>query len=192
MVSLEGSTLALLQVEHKDGQSAFCRDFGILLPQRTGRRIAGIFEGRFVLKLLLFFQFKECRVRHIDFAAHLQKVRRVGQFVRDVFDGHDVLGHILAHNAVAAGRAAHELAHAVFKADRKTIDFRLDDILRLDASLAHAGVKLPQLVKRECVLQTLHLDGVRYLAEFAAGRAADMLCGRGRCDQLGVFSLDLL
>ena len=76
--------------------------------------------------------------------------------------------------------------------DRKAIDFRLDDILRLDASLAHAGVKLPQLVKRECVLQTLHLDGVRYLAEFAAGRAADMLCGRGRCDQLGVFSLDLL
>ena len=86
-------------------------------------------------------------MRHIYLAAHLEKVRRVGQLVRNVLNGHDVLGHILADDTVAAGRAAHQLAHAVLKADRQAVDFGLDDVLGPDACLPHAGVKLPQLVK---------------------------------------------
>ena len=116
-------------------------------------------------------------MRHIDLAAHLEKVRRVGQLVRNVLNGHDVLGHVLTDDTVAAGRAAHQLAHAVLKADRKAVNLGLDDVLGLDACLPHAGVKLPQLVKRERILQALHLDGMGHFAEFAAGRAAHMLRG---------------
>ena len=116
-------------------------------------------------------------MRHIYLAAHLEKVRRVRQLVRNVLNGHDVLGHILTDDTVAAGRAAHQLAHAVLKADRQAVDFGLDDVLGPDACLPHADVKLPQLVKRERILQALHLDGMGHLAEFAAGRAAHMLRG---------------
>ena len=131
-------------------------------------------------------------MRHVDLAAHLEKVRRVGQLVRNVLNGHDVLGHVLTDDTVAACRAAHQLAHAVLKADRKAVDLGLDDVLGPDACLPHAGVKLPQLVKRERILQALHLDGMGHFAEFAAGRAAHMLRGRAGRDQLGVFGLDLL
>ena len=81
-------------------------------------------------------------MRHIDLTAHLEKIRRIGQLMGNIPYGQNILGHILTHYAVTAGRAAHQLAHAVLKADRETVDFRLNYILRLYTGVAHAGIKL--------------------------------------------------
>ena len=190
MVRHKAAPLALLKVKYKDGQPARRRDRGILLAQRTSGGVARVFERGFVLQLLLLFQLEKGAVRHVDLAAHLQKFRRVGQLVRDVLDRGNVLGDILAHYAVAAGGAAHQLAHAVFKADRQAVDLGFDDIFRLDTGLPHAGVKLAQFVKGERILQALHLDGVGHFAELAAGCAAHVLGGRSSRDQLRVLFLD--
>ena len=42
--------------------------------------------------------------------------------------------------------------HAVFQADRQAVDLGLDDIFRLNARFADAGIELPQLVKGESIL----------------------------------------
>ena len=78
-------------------------DLCILLPQGTCRRIARVLEGSSPLQFLLRAQLLESLVRHIDLAAHLQKLRRIFQRLGDAFDCPDVLGHILAYHAVAAG-----------------------------------------------------------------------------------------
>ena len=115
-------------------------------------------------------------MRHINFAAHLKKLRRAGrQGLGDGADGGEVFGHILPHQAVAACRTAHKATVLIFKADRKAVDLFFHNILRLDACFPHAGVKLTQLLKRESVLQAFHLDGMRDLAELAAGGFVDVL-----------------
>ena len=181
----------LLQVEHKNRKPARRRDLRIFLPQRTGGRVARVFERDLVLQLLFFFKGKKCVVRHINFAAHLKKLRRAGrQGLGDGADGGEVFGHILPHQAVAACRTAHKATVLIFKADRKAVDLFFHNILRLDACFPHAGVKLTQLLKRESVLQAFHLDGMRDLAELAAGGFVDVLCRRRRRDQLRILGLD--
>ena len=115
---------------------------------------------------------------HIHLAAHDQVRRRVFQLVRDVLDGLEVRGHVLADLSVAARRAPDKFAVHILKRDRKAVDLVLDHIFRLPHRALNAGVELGKLVERKYVLQALERIGVRDLGKPAGRRAADPL-GRG-------------
>lgn len=87
-------------------------------------------------------------MRHIDFAAHFQKIGGIGDFFGDRLDGSKVFGHVLPHQAIAAGGAAGQAAVAVFQADRKAVDFDFYHIFRRNACFPHALVKLAQFIQR--------------------------------------------
>ena len=174
----------LLNIEHKDGQAAAPGDLGVFLAQRPGGRIARVFERCRALQLLLSAQVPEGRVGHIHLTAHFQKFRCVFELFRDALDGLDVGGHILADHAIAAGRSPHQHSILVLQAAGKAVDLDFDHIFRFHARFPHPAVKVTQFLKRKCVQQALHLDGVRDLSKPSARGAADVLGRRSRRDQL--------
>ena len=174
----------LLDVEHKNGQAAASGDLCILLPQGTCRRIARVLEGSGPLQFLLRAQLLESLVRHIDLAAHLQKLRRIFQRLGDAFDCPDVLGHILAYHAVAAGGRPDEFSVLILQTAGKAVDLDLDHIFRFDACIPYAAVKVAQLIIRKCIQQTFHLDRMGHLGKAPAGGPTHFLGRRSRRDQL--------
>ena len=66
---------------------------------------------------------------HIDFAAQFAGGGNVAalQLVRNVLDGADIGGDVLALEAVAAGRRAHQFAVLVAQRQRQAVDLRLGD-----------------------------------------------------------------
>ena len=180
----QGLALDLLHIEHKDGKSPAAGDAGILLPQRSGCCIAGIFKRRSTLQFLLGTQVLKSLVRHIHLAAHFQKLRRILEGLGNAADGTHVCGNILTHHAVTAGGGADKLPVLILQAARKTVDFDLHDIFRCDPGLADTAVKVPQFVKRKRIQQAFHLDSMGHLGQLAAGGAAHLLGGRCCCDKL--------
>ena len=178
----QGLAPDLLHIEHKDGKPTAAGDAGVLLPQRTGCCVAGIFKGCCTLQFLLGAQVLKDLVGHIYLAAHLQKLRCVFKGLGDAADGTHVCGNILAHHAVTAGGGTDKLSILILQAAGKAIDLDLHDILRLYSGLADAAVKVPQLVKGKRIQQTFHLDGMGHLGQLAAGSTAYLLGGRCCCD----------
>ena len=88
--------------------------------------LRGFLKGRGPLQFLLRAQLLESLVRHIDLAAHLQKLRRIFQRLGDAFDCPDVLGHILAYHAVAAGGRPGEFSVLILQTAGKAVDLDLD------------------------------------------------------------------
>ena len=127
---------------------------------------------------------------HVDLTAHDQMRRRVLQLFRDVLDGFEVLGYVLAHLTVTACRTADEHAVHIFECDRKAVDLVLDNVLRLSDGILHTGIELAQLVKRENILQAFERVGVRHLGKPAARRAADPLGRRVRVRHLRMLGLE--
>ena len=115
---------------------------------------------------------------HIHLAAHDQVRRRVFQLVRDILDGLEVGGHVLADLSVAACCAADKLAVLILKRDRKAVDLVFDHVFRLPHRALDAGVELGKLVERKNVLQTFERISVRHLGEPAGRRTTNPL-GRG-------------
>ena len=182
----------LLDIEYKDREAPAPGDLRVLLAQRTGSGVAGVFEGSGALQFLLGTEMPECLVGHIDLAAHLEKLGGILQLLRDFFDGPDIGSDILAHHAVASGGSTHQLPVLVLEAARKTVDLDLDHILRFNACIPHSAVKITQFIVGKCIQQALHLDRMGHFLEAAAGRSADVLGGRSGRDQLGVLRFQLL
>ena len=127
---------------------------------------------------------------HVDLTAHNEMRRCVLQLFRDVLDGFEVLGYVLAHLTVTACRTADELAVHIFERDRKAVDLVLDNVLRLSDGILHTGIELAEFVKRENILQAFEWVGVRHLGKPAARRAADPLGRRVRVCHLRMLSLE--
>ena len=70
-----------LNIENVDIQTSLCCNFGIQLPQRTGRRISGVGEKRLAFRFLSGIQLFKALLRHEYLAANDQPVRCV-------FNGH--------------------------------------------------------------------------------------------------------
>ena len=117
---MSGNVLPFLQLEIKDKQRQIpaTGHTGILLPQRTCRRVAGILKCLFPVLFLLLHQSGKRFARHIHLAAHNRAGHRTGQTRRQGTDGAQIGGYILAGVAVAAGRAAHQLPVLVFQRHR--------------------------------------------------------------------------
>ena len=182
--------VAVLNVEAEDGQLSFPRNFAVLLPQRAGSRVARIGKQRLFVQLQLGVECIEHGLFHVDLTAHNEMRRCVLQLFRDVLDGFEVLGYVLAHLTVTACRTADELAVYILQCDRKAVDLVLDNVLRLSDGILHTGIELAQLVKRENILQTFEWVGVRHLGKSAARRTADPLGRRVRVCHLRMLGLE--
>ena len=188
----QGLTPDLLHIEHKDRKPTAAGDAGVLLPQRSGCCIAGVFKGCSTLQFLLGAQVPKSLVRHIHLAAHLQKLRCIFKGLGDTADGSHICGNVLAHHAVTTGGGTDKLPILVLQAAGKTIDLDLHNIFRFYSGLADAAVKVPQLVKRKRIQQAFHLDGMGHLGQLAAGSTAYLLGGRCCCNQLGKLRFQFL
>ena len=140
----------------QESQPPLGDDFRIEPPQRAAGQIAGVGVGLVALGLDLLVHPLKIRVVHIDFAADFQNRRRrdrgrpLVQRQRDRLDRAGVDGHVVAHVAPPARRAQHEPAVLVPQADRRAVDFRLQDIGRLLAAeqLADALVERADFAPR--------------------------------------------
>ena len=99
----------------QEAQGATGGNRGVLLAERTGGGVARVGElARLLVRVGGFLRQPgvergEIGLAHIDLAAHLEHVRRVGgQGLGNVGDGADILGHVLADRTVAAGQRLHE------------------------------------------------------------------------------------
>ena len=189
-MAFQRQLVAVLDVEAEDGQLSFPRNFAVLLPQRTRRRVARIGKERLVVQLQFGVEGIEHGLFHVDLTAHDQMRRRVLQLFRDVLDGFEVLGYVLAHLTVTACRTADEHAVHIFECDRKAVDLVLDNVLRLSDGILHTRIELAQFVKRENILQAFEWVGVRHLGKPAARRAADPLGRRVRVRHLRMLGLE--
>ena len=130
-------------------------DPGVELADRAGGRVAGVGERRLAGRGALLVELGERAAREVDLAADLDSLGRVVDPQRDRPDRAQVLGHVLADHAVAARRAADELAALVEQRDRDPVDLRLGDEAQLpgpDVELAQAVVEPrlpgPELLRR--------------------------------------------
>ena len=134
--------------------------------------------------------------REVDLAADLDSLRRAVDPQRDRLDGAEVLGHVLADHAVAAGRAADELAVLVQQRDRDPVDLRLGDEPQLpgpDVELAQPVVQTrlpgPELLGAPGVAQREHRLQVANRLEPLDRLAAYPLGRRVRGAKLGMLRL---
>ena len=111
------------------------RPFGgqrrVELADRAGGRVARVGEGRFLGFGAALVERFEGGDRQVDLAAHFDQLRRVRDPQRDRADRAQVLGHVLADPAVAAGRAADQDPVLVGERDRQAVDLRLGRVAEL-------------------------------------------------------------
>ena len=112
-------------------------------------------------------------------------------------DRAQVLGHVLADPAVAAGRAADQDAVLIGERDRQAIDLRLGRVAELRGGdveplqvVGQAGLPGAQLLLVAGIAEREHLLGMLDLLEAVQRRRPDPLRWRVRRVQLGVLGLD--
>ena len=174
-------------------------DRGILLAQRAGGRVARIGEHLPAGRGLAPVEIEECRLRHVDFAAHLADDGHVpaAQLSGNIFQRPHIGGDILAHAAVAASRGIHQATMFVPQRQRETVDLWFggenDRLVGTELEeAADALDEIPHVVLVEGVVERKHRDRVPHLGESARRLRADPARRRIRANQLGEARLDLV
>ena len=189
----------------KEAQRSLRGDAGVELTHGTSGGIARVDKGFFALvarrdalSLALVQGFK-VRTRHINLAAHFQqRWHRQGgvglQTQRNLPDGADVVGHVLAHVAVASGGGLHQNAVLVAQAHGQAVKFQLGHIVH-----SRVGVAQAQFFADACVkgfgttgfgvgfgADAQHRQGMFDAGKTVQGLAAHPLGRRIGRDQFGV------
>ena len=166
-----------------------------LLPQRPARRIARVGEQPIAHRLLVRVERLEVGDVEEHLAAHLDESRDAPRrrALRDARDLPHVLGDVLAHPAVAAGRGAREPTALVPQRQREAVDLQLAQVVHAPARVA-LDLRRPgeELLVAEDVVEAQHPLGVLDRSEQGAGRRADRQRRRVLALQLGVQPLDRL
>ncbi len=115
VVGPRGQGARLAPAPGKEAQGPRGGDRGIELAQRAGGGVARIGEGLAALFGLPLVERGEIGVAHIDLAANLEDLGHVAalKLARNVRDGANVSGDVLALAAVAARGRNHKLAALV-------------------------------------------------------------------------------
>ena len=172
------------------------RDARVLLAKRPGGGVAGVGElarlgGVRGLGQQPDVERGEIRLRHIDFAAHLDdRGRTVRQALRDVRDRQDVGGHVLADLAVAAGQRLDQTATLVAQRAGQAVDLgfrgqRDGFVVGQPQEAADARDEILDLLVGERIVQAHHRARVRDLGERPGGGRADAVGRRIGADQVG-------
>ena len=121
-------------------------------------------------------------MRHVDLAAHVDQLGHVAalQLVRDLGDGHHILGDVLAFHAVAARGGLGKRAVDVAQRDRQPVDFRLgsEGERRIGGELqkaVHALNKVRHVFGIKGIAQRQHRYAMLDLAEPFGRRRSDAL-----------------
>ena len=131
---------------------------GIELTQRACRRIAAIRKGHDARLIARFIQCDEGSPRHVHFAAHLQIGRRILDIERNGVNGLYIRRHIFPHAAIPSCQTLDEAAVLIDEIHGKSVDLQLRDVLHMVCAkpCLHAAVKVPKLVRIECIRQREH------------------------------------
>ena len=172
-------------------------DRRVELAQRAGRGVARIGEHRLALGRLALVERKEVGMRHIDLAAHLADVGVPVpvQPLRDLADGADIGGNVLALEAVAAGRGIDEPPALVAQRARQAVDLRLggegERIIGGEAEEPlHPVGEIDHLLVVEHVAEREHRHRVADLGELRRRRRADPAGGQIGPHEVGKKRLD--
>ena len=183
-----------LYIEHYDVQLAGGGHPGVLLAHGAGGGVARVGQQLLAAPGAPLVQLLEHGAGHVDLAAHNQPRRKLtAQALRQAAHGAQVLRHVLAGNAVAAGGAADENAVFVLQGHGEAVYLGLHAVLApLGQGGEHALVKGRELIEGEHVRQALQRHLVAHGLKAALGGAADVLGGGGGVVELRVRGLQLL
>ena len=172
-------------------------DRGIELAQGTGGGIARVGKASLAAFGLAFVQALKGAAAHIDLAAHL---KRIGEALgrdplRDVGDGADIGGDVLAFVTVAAGGALNQAPLLVAERDGEAIDLRLggegEALDRVEAEeAADALQEIAQPILVEHVAERQHRHAVGDFAERFDRRRPDPEGGAILAHQMREAGLD--
>ena len=170
----------------------------IELAQRSRRGVARIGEDLAAGRPLPFVQIGEVGLAHVDLAAHLEDRRRAGDAARDIGEGREVAGDVLAGGAVAAGRAGDEAAALVAERHRQPVDLRLGHrldgqsgiVAQLLQPAADTGHEFGELGVGEGVVERQHRPAVDDLGEAGGGGGADPHRRSVVADEIGEAGFD--
>ncbi len=172
-------------------------DRRIFLAQRSRRRIARIGEHGVVRFGLPLVQRQEILLEHVDFAANFADRGDIAplQLVRNIGQRAHVGGHVLAGEAVAARRTAHQFPILIAQRQRQPVDFRLGDddrylVIAEFEKTPHAIDEIRDILVAESVAEREHRHRMRYFCEAACRRNADLFRRRVPGDEPGKPRLD--
>ena len=137
-----------LDVEDADVELARGGDLRVLLAHGARGGVARVCKQRLASELALGVELLENRAGHVDLAADDEPLRGVFELLKQVANGAEVFGDVLAGHAVASRCPADE--HAVFILQRhgEAVYLRLRRVFApLRQGGEHALVKFAQLVK---------------------------------------------
>ena len=103
-------------------------DLRIEVPDRAGRAVPGVREGRLPLGQLLPVHFLEGALRHIDLPPHLEGPGLLHPD-GDASDGHHVLGDVLPGHPVPPGHRVLEPPSLVDEGHPEPVDLDLADVV---------------------------------------------------------------
>ena len=182
---------------HVGGQPSLRDERGIKIAHRPRRGVAWIGEERLAGVLALTVHAGKRRARQIDFAAHFEAAGRPApQRERDGADGADVGRDLFAPRAVAARRAADQMAVVVGERDAQAVDFHLGHVcnrrVAQAGALAHALVEGAQLLVAVDVVEAEQRREVLDRLEAVDRPAGHALRRRIGGDEIGMLSFELL
>ncbi len=121
---------------------------GVEQLERTRGEVARIGGGFLALGDAVPVVPCEVGPRHVDLAARLEQLRRLGQLERHIRHGFQIVRHVIALLAVAAHGADFESAVDIGERHRHAVDLQFDHIAHwlVAEQLAHALVELAQIV----------------------------------------------
>ena len=146
----ERAALRQLEVEHSDVQPPLGGDLGIELAERAGGGVAGVGHEGLALDLTAGIDLLEHAAGHVDLAPDDKTGQLLRQRHGDGADGAEVLRHVLAHLAVAPGRAPDEHAVTVLQGHGQAVHLGLNAVYR--AVQRHFLQKAADLIVVEHVL----------------------------------------
>ena len=193
---LAGERAGLAPAPGEEAQRPRRGDRGVLLAQRPGGGVARVGElarvlaGGFGLGEQAGVEAGEIGLGHIDLAAHLEDVGRVGgEALRDVGDVRDIGGDVLADLPVAAGQRLDEPTLFVAQRAGQAVDLGLGGeldrrIVGQREEAPHARDEFGDVVIGKGIVEAGHRARMRDLGEMRGGRGADLERGRIGADEL--------
>jgi hypothetical protein len=181
----------------EEPQRPFGRDGRIDLAQGAGGKVARVGVGALAGGLGDGVERLELRQRRIDLASDLDHVRNLArQPGRDVLQGAQVGGDVLAGAAVAPGRAADQDALLVADRGGQTVNLGLGReghrlVRRQIQETAHPGDEGLDLLVREGVVQAEHRHAMLDRRELLRPRGADLQGRAVLSHQMRKVRLDL-
>jgi len=174
----------------EEGEGAARRDLGIDLAQGAGGEVAGVGVGAAPFRFRRRVEGREAFVGGIDFAPDLDQVgpARARELHRNVGNGLQIGGDVLARAAIAARGALDQDALLIADIGRQPVDLGLchegDRIgMRQLQEALDPGHEVGDVALVEGVVERQHGHAVAHLGELAGGGRAHLQRRRIRADQ---------